>query len=284
MTGGGHRTRSGDRHRLDQRGELARALPAHGPRQRRRRLARRRRRRQRIHRRHARAGRIQVPLGARRRFARTTASRMPTTAAPPPATPATSSSSIPTPKSSPATSASSSRRWTRRPEVGLVGVRQLTGDGILWPTIRYFPSFGRAIGEALASERWPARPRWAGERELDLDLYEREHPCDWTSGSFMLARREALMSSGSARRALLHLLRGDRPLPADQAGGLGDPPPAGDDDRPPRRQGRRAAENGGTGCLRASPVRGQAFRAAAPRRLPGRDPDRTRYAGAGPRA
>lgn len=84
----------------------------------------------------------------------------------------------------------------RRPELGLIGVRQLTGDGTLWPTIRYFPSIRRAIGEALASERWPRRGRWAGERELDLDLYEHEVPCDWTSGSFMLARQEALMSSG----------------------------------------------------------------------------------------
>lgn len=83
-----------------------------------------------------------------------------------------------------------------RPDVGLIGVRQLTGDGTLWPTIRYFPTFSRAVGEALGSERWPLRGRWAGERELDLDLYEREVPCDWTSGSFMLARREALLSSG----------------------------------------------------------------------------------------
>jgi len=84
----------------------------------------------------------------------------------------------------------------RRPELGLIGVRQVTGDGTLWPTMRYFPSLRRAIGEALASERWPWRGRWAGERELNLDLYEHERPCDWTSGSFMLARREALMSSG----------------------------------------------------------------------------------------
>jgi N-acetylglucosaminyl-diphospho-decaprenol L-rhamnosyltransferase len=83
-----------------------------------------------------------------------------------------------------------------RPEVGLVGVKQLTGDGELWPTVRYFPSVSRAVGEALASERWPRRGRWAGERELDLDLYEREIPCDWTSGSFMLCRREALLGSG----------------------------------------------------------------------------------------
>ena len=37
-----------------------------------------------------------------------------------------------------------------RPEVGLVGVRQVTADGALWPTIRYFPSFSRALGDALA--------------------------------------------------------------------------------------------------------------------------------------
>ena len=49
-----------------------------------------------------------------------------------------------------------------RPEVGLAGVRQVTGDGTLWPTIRYFPSFSRAIGEALAAERWPFRSALAG--------------------------------------------------------------------------------------------------------------------------
>jgi N-acetylglucosaminyl-diphospho-decaprenol L-rhamnosyltransferase len=83
-----------------------------------------------------------------------------------------------------------------RPGVGLAGVRQVTADGTLWPTIRYFPGVARALGDALASERWPWRPPWAGERELDLSLYARETECDWTSGSFMLARREALLSAG----------------------------------------------------------------------------------------
>ena len=83
-----------------------------------------------------------------------------------------------------------------RPEVGLVGVRQVTADGTLWPTIRYFPSVGRAVCQAFGSERWPVRSRWMGERELDLDVYAREVDCDWTSGSFMLARREALLSAG----------------------------------------------------------------------------------------
>jgi N-acetylglucosaminyl-diphospho-decaprenol L-rhamnosyltransferase len=88
------------------------------------------------------------------------------------------------------------RAMDARPEVGLVGVRQLTGDGELWPTVRYFPSVSRALGEAFASEKWPRRGRWAGERELDLDLYEQEIDCDWTSGSFMFCRREALLGSG----------------------------------------------------------------------------------------
>jgi N-acetylglucosaminyl-diphospho-decaprenol L-rhamnosyltransferase len=83
-----------------------------------------------------------------------------------------------------------------RPEVGMAGVRQITADGTLWPTIRRFPSVSRAFGEALFSERWPLHPAWAGERVLDLDAYEREGDCDWPVGSFMLTRREALLSAG----------------------------------------------------------------------------------------
>jgi len=84
----------------------------------------------------------------------------------------------------------------KRPEVGLIGVRQVTADGALSPTIRRFPSISRAIGEALFSERWPIHPAWAGERVLDQAPYDREGECDWPLGSFMLARREALLSAG----------------------------------------------------------------------------------------
>lgn len=83
-----------------------------------------------------------------------------------------------------------------RPTVGLAGVRQVTGDGELWPTVRYFPTPLRALCEALWSARWPLRPRWSTELERDLDLYAGELACDWTSGSFMLCRREALLSGG----------------------------------------------------------------------------------------
>jgi len=84
----------------------------------------------------------------------------------------------------------------RQPTIGLAGARQITADGTLWPTIRRFPSPARALGEAAFSERWPVSPAWAGERVLDWDAYERSTECDWTSGSFMLVRREALLGAG----------------------------------------------------------------------------------------
>jgi hypothetical protein len=83
-----------------------------------------------------------------------------------------------------------------RPEVGLAGVVQLDSDGQIYPTIRRFPNALRALGGAFGGERLPIRPRWLLERELDLKHYERETDCDWTSGSFMFARREALESAG----------------------------------------------------------------------------------------
>jgi N-acetylglucosaminyl-diphospho-decaprenol L-rhamnosyltransferase len=89
------------------------------------------------------------------------------------------------------------RLMDERPSVGLVGCRQITAEGRLDTTIRYFPNALRALGEALSAERLPwRRPSWLGERENASEAYEREFPCDWVSGSFMLARREALESAG----------------------------------------------------------------------------------------
>jgi N-acetylglucosaminyl-diphospho-decaprenol L-rhamnosyltransferase len=83
-----------------------------------------------------------------------------------------------------------------QPRVGVAGVRQIDPHGALLPTIRRFPHAGRALGEALGSERWPLHPAWAGERVLDPAAYERECDCDWVVGSFLLARREALLGAG----------------------------------------------------------------------------------------
>jgi N-acetylglucosaminyl-diphospho-decaprenol L-rhamnosyltransferase len=88
------------------------------------------------------------------------------------------------------------RMMDARPTVGLVGVRQVNAEGRLDTTIRRFPTALRAFGDALSAERLPARPPWLGERELDPAAYEKEFACDWTSGSFMLVRREAIESAG----------------------------------------------------------------------------------------
>jgi GT2 family glycosyltransferase len=83
-----------------------------------------------------------------------------------------------------------------RPTVGLVGCRQMEGSQV-GVTGRYFPNALRALGDALSAERLGRRrPRWFGEREIDPQEYEREFACDWTVGSFMLVRREALESAG----------------------------------------------------------------------------------------
>jgi GT2 family glycosyltransferase len=85
-----------------------------------------------------------------------------------------------------------------RPTVGLVGCRQIISEDVsLCLTVRYFPNALRALGDALSAERLPGRrPNWLGEREIDPDAYDDEFECDWTTGSFMLARREALESAG----------------------------------------------------------------------------------------
>lgn len=83
-----------------------------------------------------------------------------------------------------------------RTDIGLGGVRQVTADRTVYPSMRRFPNAARALGEALFAESWPFHPSWSGERVLDLDAYEQDRSCDWTVGAFMIARREALLSAG----------------------------------------------------------------------------------------
>ena len=88
------------------------------------------------------------------------------------------------------------RRMDAAPEVGLAGAEQVLGNGQLWPSMRRFPNALRVVMEALGSERFPFGASWLGTRELDRRRYAEEFDLDWTSGSFMLARREALESAG----------------------------------------------------------------------------------------
>lgn len=88
------------------------------------------------------------------------------------------------------------RRLDDSPDIGIAGCRQTDADGELWPSMRRFPTAGRQLMEALGSERLPLRASWTGQRELDLPKYASEFDLDWTSGSFMLIRREALDAAG----------------------------------------------------------------------------------------
>jgi GT2 family glycosyltransferase len=84
----------------------------------------------------------------------------------------------------------------RRPAVGSVGVRQVLPSGELTETACYFPSASRALADALKLERMPRGGRSLGHRVVDMSLYDSELECDWTPGSFMLIRSEALLAAG----------------------------------------------------------------------------------------
>ena len=88
------------------------------------------------------------------------------------------------------------RRLDAAPDVGLAGVVQTLANGSTWPSMRRFPNAWLTLMETLGSERFPFRAGWLTTRELDLRRYDEEFDLDWTSGSFMVARREALESAG----------------------------------------------------------------------------------------
>ena len=75
-------------------------------------------------------------------------------------------------------------------------MRQVYENGVLAPTMRRFPSVTRSLSTSLVGERLPFHASCLGERVLEADLYERPTRCDWTVGSFMLVRGEALRQVG----------------------------------------------------------------------------------------
>jgi N-acetylglucosaminyl-diphospho-decaprenol L-rhamnosyltransferase len=83
-----------------------------------------------------------------------------------------------------------------RPEVGLIAVRQVTGDGGLWPSLHRFPSVRRELAHAFANEKWPGPGKRLGERVLDSDRYSHSGPFDWTTGAALAVRREAFEAAG----------------------------------------------------------------------------------------
>ncbi len=83
----------------------------------------------------------------------------------------------------------------RNPEIALAGVRQLTSEGALQPSMRRFPSARHMLAEAVGLHRMPGAKRMLGECELDPRKYEQPTACDWTT-KFMLVRCSALKRTG----------------------------------------------------------------------------------------
>lgn len=82
-----------------------------------------------------------------------------------------------------------------RPAVGIASSLTHYPDGVLQATMRRFPSPARQLGEALMLTRLPAL-RHLQEDETRAERYDDEHAVDWLSGSFLLARREAVEQAG----------------------------------------------------------------------------------------
>lgn len=82
-----------------------------------------------------------------------------------------------------------------RPEVGVGSSITRYADGELQASIRRFPSPARQLGEALMLTRLPGLAHLQ-EDESRPEVYEREQSADWLSGSFLLARREAVEQAG----------------------------------------------------------------------------------------
>jgi GT2 family glycosyltransferase len=86
--------------------------------------------------------------------------------------------------------------FRERPSVGLIAVRQVTSDGRLWPSLHRFPSVGRELAQAFASEKGPSPGNRLGERVLDFDRYSQSGSFDWTTGAALAIRREAFEAVG----------------------------------------------------------------------------------------
>ncbi len=78
-----------------------------------------------------------------------------------------------------------------RPEVGVIGVRQLTADGHVHPTIRRFPSIARRFRRSWASDSAPIS-RWRASANSTCRCTNVKPSATGVSGTFMLSRREAL--------------------------------------------------------------------------------------------
>ncbi len=78
------------------------------------------------------------------------------------------------------------------PEVGMVGPRQINGEGHTRLNVRRFPSLANAAGDYLWLKRLGVLPG----RALPPSTYHHTHEAEVLSGAFLMVRREALEQVG----------------------------------------------------------------------------------------
>ena len=178
------------------------------------------------------------------------------------------------------------------PDVGLAGCRQLAADGRARRDACAASRRDCARScDALAPSGWPVRAaldRTAGARPRALRAASSS--CDWTVGSFMLARREAIESAGWLdERLFLYSDEPDLGLRIKRAGWEREAPAADDDPAPRQEDGlerarARAVRLRLPAVLHQAPAAGAAADGArragarlraARGRLPGRAPRRS---------
>jgi GT2 family glycosyltransferase len=84
----------------------------------------------------------------------------------------------------------------QRPEVGVVGPREVSFDGALIYSQRRHLRLGSIWAHALFIHRLFPRAGWAHEQIRDRSLYERESMPEWLSGACLLVRRDVLEEVG----------------------------------------------------------------------------------------
>jgi len=78
------------------------------------------------------------------------------------------------------------------PDVGLVGPRQINGEGKTRLNVRRFPTLANAAGDNL----WLKRLGLLSGRALPPDTYHHTHDAEVLSGAFLMVRREAFDQVG----------------------------------------------------------------------------------------
>jgi exopolysaccharide biosynthesis WecB/TagA/CpsF family protein len=83
-----------------------------------------------------------------------------------------------------------------RPTVGAAIPLVLDAEGRPTPSLRFPPSFLRAVGDALLGDHLPDRPRWITGVDHDGESYRHAHQVDWAVGDCVLVRRGAMDKVG----------------------------------------------------------------------------------------